>query len=82
MRSSATPLSRHPDGMGGCLGKRAEGGRGAQGPLTTGFDVHWLLRDASPFDVGNQLITRWNWFAGLGSGVQALLSASHQAFVL
>ena len=63
-------------------GKEAEGGRGAQGPLTTGFDVHWLLWDASPFDVGNQLITSWNWFAGLGSSLQALLSASRQASVL
>lgn len=34
-----TLLSRQPDGMGGCLGKRAEGRRGAWGPLTAGFDV-------------------------------------------
>lgn len=67
---------------GGCLGKRAEGGRGARGPLTTGFDVLRLLWDASPFDVGNQLITSWNWFAGLGSSLQALLSATRKAFVL
>ena len=51
-----------------CLGKRAEGGGGAGGPLTTGFDL--------PFDVGNQLITSRNWFEGLANSSKALFSNS------
>jgi hypothetical protein len=65
-------LSTSCSRMDVCLGKRGWRVEEVPGdPSPQALICLVSFWDVSPFDVGNQLITGWNWFEGLGNSLKA-----------